>query len=265
MKRAQKNTKGDLCEEQIYEACSESYLGCNRALQNNRKFNVDFAGTTAISAYIQSKMRRVFISNVGDSRAVLGRDGTAIPLSRDQTLYRGVERQRIRKSGARILSLDQIDGISPITMGRENVTPGTEEMFDYRDLIEGEEEESGLRVWHEERDMPGSAFSRSIGDSEAEALGVIADPEMVMLNLSEENDVIVLASDGVFEFLTNQSVIDICMKCKDEGPLKACEEVISRSRKFWEKYENQIDDMTMICIFIESSSYAGQRRNRTNK
>jgi serine/threonine protein phosphatase PrpC len=255
LKKAQEKTKGELSEEQIYEACSVAYKGCSWAMENNAYFNVDFAGTTAISAYIQSSKKRVFISNVGDSRAVLGRDSTAIPLSWDQTPYRGSERRRIREAGARILSIDQIDGISPVTDH-----DGTEEMHDYRDLIEGEEEESGLRVWQKEEDTPGVTYTRSIGDSVAKELGVIADPEMVMLNLEAENDVIVLASDGIFEFLTNQSVIDICVKCKDEGPLKACEEVISRSREYWEKYENHVDDMTMICIFIESSGGNGRRR-----
>ena len=248
LKKAQEARKGSLTEDQIYEACTAAYKGCSYSMQNNAYFNVDFAGTTAISAYIQSKEKRVCISNVGDSRAVLGRNSTAIPLSWDQTPYRGSERRRIRETGARILSIDQIDGFSPVTDH-----DGTEEIHHYRDLVEGEEEESGLRVWQAKEDTPGVTYTRSIGDSIAKELGVIADPELVMLDLEAGNDVIVLASDGIFEFLTNQSVIDICVKCKDEGPLKACEEVITRSREYWKKYEPHVDDMTMICIFIESS------------
>ena len=228
-------------------------------MQRRKDIDTRVSGTTAISAYIRGKQKQLFISNVGDSRAIQGTiergQNVAKPLSWDQTPYRGSERRRIRQSGARILSRDQIDGKAPIAMIESEKIQGTEEIHDYRDLIEGEDEESDLRVWHRNEESPGTTYTRSLGDSEAEKLGVVADPEMIMLNLEKvEKDVIVLASDGVFEFLTNQGVIDICEKHKNDkhGALKACKAVISQSQDFWRQYENVVDDMTMICIFIES-------------
>lgn len=257
--KTRRSTRGDLSNEQTYEACNVAYKTCSRILEKQKSigeeppYKYSHSGTTAISVYIQSKQKRLFISNVGDSRAVLARDkesnlgkeNTAIPLSWDQTPYRGSERRRIREAGARILSMDQVLGISPTADD-----DGTKEIHDYRDLIEGEEEESDLRVWDKENDEPGVTHTRSIGDSIAKRLGVIAEPEMVILDLETDNEIVVLASDGIFEFLTNQSVIDICVNRKDEGPLKACEEVIEKSRKYWVEYENFVDDMTMICLFI---------------
>ncbi len=38
----------------------------------------------------------------------------AKPLSNDQTPYRKDERDRIKKTGARVLSMDQIEGIEPV-------------------------------------------------------------------------------------------------------------------------------------------------------
>lgn len=58
-----------------------------------------------------------------------------------------------------------------------------------------------------------------------------------------------LASDGVFEFLTNQSVIDICAKFTD--PLEACRAVVAESYELWLQYELRTDDITMICIFVD--------------
>lgn len=81
------------------------------------------------------------------------------------------------------------------------------------------------RVWHPTMDFPGTAFSRSIGDSLAEELGVIADPEMVTRELERGDEMIILASDGVFEFLTNQSVIDICASFKDPLEGKICSSI----------------------------------------
>lgn len=43
----------------------------------------------------------------------------------------------------------------------------------------------------------------------AEHLGVIADPEITEHRLSPEAPLLILASDGVFEFLSNQSVVDM--------------------------------------------------------
>lgn len=246
-----KQSADDLDEDDIYKTCNKAYVDCNKAMRD-QTFDIQTSGTTCTSAYIQGDKKRILIANVGDSRAVLGRKGSARPLSYDQTPYRGSERKRIRDKGARVLSLDQIDHIAPTIVGTDELIPGTKEHHDYADLIEGEEEESGWRIWHQTKPSPGTAFTRSLGDIIAEDLGVIANPENVMLNLEEGDDVVVLATDGVFEFLTNQSVIDICTQFKEEGPLKASKEVISRSKEYWKNYESIIDDMTCIVIFIDS-------------
>lgn len=249
----------ELNKEKTQAAINLAHKQCNRAMHASRDFEDALSGTTAISTYFQGRRNRVTISNVGDSRAVLGQkirraDGgvgvggeesyRALPLSRDQTPYRSGERKRIRACGARILSLDQIEGVEPVN-----------EMDDdtYTDFELGEEIDEGgdpPRVWHPTLDYPGTAFTRSLGDQLAEELGVIADPEMVTRELVSGDEIIVLASDGVFEFLTNQSVIDICAKFRQD-PLEACRAVIAQSYELWLQYELRTDDITMICIFID--------------
>jgi CRP-like cAMP-binding protein len=88
-----------------------------------------------------------------------------------------------------------------------------------------------------------------MGDAIAEELGVTAEPEMLARDITPDDKIIVLASDGVFEFLTNQSVIDICAKFSD--PLEACRAVVAESYELWLQYELRTDDITMICIFID--------------
>lgn len=63
---------------------------------------------------------------------------------------------------------------------------------------------------------------------------------------------LVIASDGVFEFLTNQSVADMVAKYPD--PLEACKKVVQESYDLWLQYEVRTDDITIICIYI------GERR-----
>lgn len=43
----------------------------------------------------------------------------------------------------------------------------------------------------------------------AEDIGVCAEPEVEVRQLSASNPFLVVASDGVFEFLTNQEVVNM--------------------------------------------------------
>eukprot|EP00537_Pseudo-nitzschia_pungens_P005841 CAMPEP_0172371138 /NCGR_PEP_ID=MMETSP1060-20121228/41277_1 /TAXON_ID=37318 /ORGANISM="Pseudo-nitzschia pungens, Strain cf. cingulata" /LENGTH=747 /DNA_ID=CAMNT_0013096661 /DNA_START=139 /DNA_END=2382 /DNA_ORIENTATION=- len=246
----------ELSKDQMQTASNRAHIDCNKAMHQD--VDDSLSGTTSISAYIHGRRNRMTISNVGDSRAVLGKatqDDTfgqglalkAYPLSRDQTPYRKDERIRIRKTGARILSLDQLEGLQPIHNRDDDSNNES------GDIELGEEIDEGgdpPRVWSPNGDYPGTAFTRSLGDSMAEKLGVFAEPEMLTREIKPDDRVIVIASDGIFEFLTNQSVIDICAKFTD--PLKACQAVVAESYELWLQYELRTDDITIICIFVEA-------------
>ena len=45
--------------------------------------------------------------------------------------------------------------------------------------------------------------------SAAERIGVFAEPEIMIRQLTRTNPFLVLASDGVWEFLSSQSVVDM--------------------------------------------------------
>ena len=234
-------------------ACSKAHIACNQAMHESNKVEDSLSGTTAISIAFHDKTKFT-VCNVGDSRAIVGqevRSGSgkngetralrALPLSRDQTPYRKDERVRVRKCGARILSLDQMEGLEPIS-------------DDWGDVNLGEEIDEGgdpPRVWSPNGEYPGTAFTRSLGDMIAEELGVYAEPEILSRDIIAQDKIIVIASDGVFEFLTNQSVIDMCAKFKD--PLEACKAVVAEAYELWLQYECRTDDITMICMFISAS------------
>lgn len=59
------------------------------------------------------------------------------------------------------------------------------------------------RVWLKHEDIPGLAMSRSFGDQVAARVGVNAVPEVSEYHMSATDKVIILASDGVWEFLEN--------------------------------------------------------------
>ncbi|EED92173.1 hypothetical protein THAPSDRAFT_34507, partial [Thalassiosira pseudonana CCMP1335] len=208
-----------------------------------KKVKDAMSGTTAISVGFHAG--RMTISNVGDSRAVLGYrkvkpgDIVAIPLSEDQTPYRKDERDRLKKAGARICSIDQMEGLVPMHENWGEVDLGVD--VD----IEGDPP----RVWCMNHNYPGTAFSRSLGDSVGEDLGVNAEPEIVTKDVTKGDEILVIASDGVFEFLTNQRVIDICAKSND--PLHACTSLLEASYEQWLNYELRTDDITCIVLFMK--------------
>ena len=65
------------------------------------------------------------------------------------------------------------------------------------------------RVWLLEQELPGLAMSRSFGDAIAFKVGVNAIPECREVILTPLDKIIVLASDGVWEFMPNEEVASI--------------------------------------------------------
>ena len=74
---------------------------------------------------------------------------------------------------------------------------------------------------------PGSAFTRSIGDAIGKTAGVTADPEILSRKLTKEDRYIIVCSDGVFEFLSNEEVMDIVHTHDD--PFEAAVELVDLS------------------------------------
>ena len=66
------------------------------------------------------------------------------------------------------------------------------------------------RVYAKDEDGPGLAMSRSLGDTVAEKLGVIAVPDVrVVKRMAERDKAVILCSDGVSEFLSNEKIGEI--------------------------------------------------------
>lgn len=61
-------------------------------------------------------------------------------------------------------------------------------------------------MWLKSEDIPGLAMTRSFGDGVACRVGVNAEPEMSEFDLTKDDKVMLLASDGVWEFLKNEDV-----------------------------------------------------------
>lgn len=120
-------------------------------------------------------------------------------------IFREDEKERVKKCGARVLTAGQVEAVmaaaidgSPIPEVEANEGGSSEP-----------DEGDPPRLWVRDGMYPGTAFTRSVGDLTAEGIGVVADPEVRAVRISPSHLFFVLASDGVFEFLSSQAVVDM--------------------------------------------------------
>ncbi|KAK4537528.1 hypothetical protein CDCA_CDCA13G3553 [Cyanidium caldarium] len=189
-----------------------------------------FSGTTGIVVLMHGA--DLYCANVGDSRAVLGRRAErrggrhtayeAVPLSQDHKPDRPDERQRIEALGGHVDSWHGMLGPA--------------------------------RVWLPTTRVPGLAMSRSFGDQVVENVGVTAEPEVYRVALCDGDAFFVLASDGVWEFMSNDDVVQFVGGRKDRGepPQTVAEQLVQEAVRRWIKEETVIDDVTCIVVYLDA-------------
>ena len=169
-----------------------------------------FQGSTAVAVKlhkIPSSGKTVLISaNVGDSRAILSRAGTAIDLTKDHKPNDPVERARIESLGGRV------DWFGPVDSEGKPLTKRTKN-----------------GCYRINRNL---ALSRAIGDrSELPFVSSKVDIEQIVLD--EENDeFIVLASDGLWDvFDRSQDVVNFCRNNVQKARSNTAGKVINNTSK----------------------------------
>ena len=205
-----------------YDILKRAFRHAERDLGKNEDIDANFSGTTCVMVFQIGE--RLICANVGDSRAIIdkGINNDVTPLSIDQKPDDPIESQRIIENGGEISQFEE-DG-----------------------------EKSGpFRVWKKGEVYPGIAMSRSIGDFIATTLGVIPEPKFIEDKIDNETKFIVIASDGVWEFLDNNKVAEIVLPFyKKNDPDGACKALIKESTEWWNKEDIVVDDITCIVVFF---------------
>jgi serine/threonine protein phosphatase PrpC len=212
--------------ETLLPIVANSCTQVNQNLYSEKNIDCNFSGTTCVSLIYTSK--KVFCINIGDSRCIVGKfDGSnwkSENLSNDHKPQSVKEKERIIKSGGIIRQSVDAKG--------EFIGP--------------------QRVWVKDGDVPGLAMTRSFGDEIAHQIGVICEPEIIEYKLHEEDKFIILASDGIWEFMTNQECVDIVKDYYIIDNYKgAIKHLYQESCKRWLDEEDVIDDITLIIVFFK--------------
>ena len=82
-------------------------------------------------------------------------------------------------------------------------------------------------------------------------MGVIAEPEVQVFDIEPECQFMILASDGVWEFIYSQEAVDIVAASLREGRTvaQACQELIDQASQRWAEEEGDYrDDITAVVV-----------------
>ena len=100
---------------------------------------------------------------------------------------------------------------------------------------------------------PGLAVSRTLGDLNAERAGVVPTPEVLTHRVAAEDRFVLLASDGVWEFIDMNEAVEIVDQFYSEGKraIDACRLLIAKAALAWRINEGMYrDDITAIVAFL---------------
>jgi len=210
----------------IIVALKDVIYKCEEEVLRDGEIETDFSGTTFTCVVIRD--RSCITANVGDSRSIVGfknKDNkiTALSLTEDHKPDNPEEKKRIEASGGRVFAVEYEDGV-----------------------------DGPARVWLKHMDVPGLAMSRSLGDGVAHKAGVISEPDFTEYHFqdseSHEDLILVIASDGLWEFMSNQEVIDIT--ANTDEPRYAVDRLIKEAHERWMNEEQVVDDTTVCVAFL---------------
>ncbi|MCL7043490.1 hypothetical protein MKW94_020863 [Papaver nudicaule] len=208
----------------LEEAVDEAFKVMDKEPRNMHPKVIDClnSGTTAVAMVRQGK--HLVTGNVGDSRAVLGtrdRKGSliAVRLTKDLTPNLKTEAERIRNRNGRVFAL------------KGDVA----------------------RVWLPDKDSPGLAMSRAFGDFCFSKYGVTSEPEVSYRRLTDKDEFVVLATDGIWDVLSNKEVVNIVRSAP--AKTSAARALVDAAVSAWNEYStSKVDDCTAVVFHLCDSS-----------
>ncbi|CAN1197964.1 Probable protein phosphatase 2C 34 [Linum perenne] len=222
----------NIWKDSYVKACAS----VDQELEQHRKIDSFHSGTTALtivrqassSSYLSFETGELlYVANVGDSRAVLATssdddDGSlvSVQLTVDFKPSLPQEAERIEGCNGRVFCLEDEPGVH--------------------------------RVWLPDVESPGLAMSRAFGDHCVKDFGLISEPEVTQRNISSKDKFVILATDGVWDVVSNQEAVEIVASAPDQSKAAKC--LVKAAAKAWRRKRKGIamDDISAVCLFLHS-------------
>lgn len=163
---------------------------------------------------------KVYCGNAGDSRAIKVAFSGNSNHHNESVSHGSLTRAAPTKSKGKIVIYTNLEAHLEVTALNRDHKPELKDEAErihkrggridsFRDYYNNGEPIGPQRVWLAHEEIPGLAMSRSFGDKVAHSVGVSADPETWEFTLGLHDKYMVIASDGVWEFLSNEDVANI--------------------------------------------------------
>ncbi|GAA0185568.1 protein phosphatase [Lithospermum erythrorhizon] len=221
--------KRNLLQLDVWKKCFlKTCLSIDEKLNQHPDIDSFYSGTTALSVIRQGDM--MIVANVGDSRAVLAttsdEEGILVPiqLTVDFKPNLPLECERIKQSGGRVLSSRDEQGLYRIWMPKGECFNG-----------------------------PGLAVSRAFGDHYIKDFGLISEPDVIQRRITNRDHFVILATDGVWDVISNQEAIDIVASTPERHD--AAKRLVKCAACTWKHKRPGIarDDISAICLFFHET------------
>lgn len=214
-------------DQDMVQTLLTSIVKAYRFMDKELKMQVDVdcfcSGTTAVTMVKQGQ--HLVVGNIGDSRAVLGtrnKENKLVPFQLTEDLKPDVpaEAARIKRCRGRIFALRDEPGVA--------------------------------RLWLPNHNSPGLAMARAFGDFCLKDFGLISVPDVSYRRLTEKDEFLVLATDGIWDVLTNEEVVEIVAKAPTRCTAgRALVEAAVRNWR-WKFPTSKVDDCAVVCLFLDS-------------
>lgn len=208
-----------------YKAFKHIFTSCEKNI-SNETYDINFSGSTCV--FVARIYDRILISNIGDSRAIIVYKNNSSykveALTKDHKPNLPEEKKRIEMKGG--------------------VVKPHEDDKNYSDAI--------MRVWVKGEEYPGIAISRTIGDKVAKTVGVVCTPDVFEREVTGKEAFLIVASDGIWEFLKNEVVMDQVIPFYEKKDARgAVDKLVKEATRCWEEDGIARDDITCIVYFFE--------------
>jgi len=221
----------------VAKAFKQTFVEVDEALGNQEDIDPLYSGTTACVVLLRNE--QLYIANAGDSRAVMARriNNESLLINPIKTAMHAID-----------LSVDQNPD-----------SPGEQQRIERCGGFVSPPPEPGLsaRVWLDPGFTHiGLAMARSIGDHAVKSVGVISEPVVTTHTLHNNDEFMIIATDGVWEFITSDEAVKIVAKHFDEegkGDASiACQDLIETAALRWKEHEGDYrDDITAVVVKVK--------------
>ncbi|CAK8990028.1 unnamed protein product [Durusdinium trenchii] len=180
-------------------------------------FSLQVCGCTAVCLLQHPDYDTVWVANLGDSKAVMISPTTlgVVAETVDHKPSVASERERVERSGMELQTTIHDDGF-------------VEE-----------------RLFIKDEEFPGLCMTRSLGDLCVKQHGITAEPEIVTWDVKSYPDsYMLLATDGVWDFLSGDEVSEIVLECTSNGGTleDATAQLLAAAKDRWSDYDESYCD-----------------------